>query len=56
MPFIFIGLCAMALGLFMYRRGKKSASNETKFGSFGLIFGGLLLVIAFLLLLFTKQV
>lgn len=47
MPFLFLGLILVALGIFMFRLGKKKHSHDFELGSLGLIIGGIVLILLY---------
>jgi hypothetical protein len=56
MPYLVLGILGIASGVFLYRRGKHVGSKEIQFGSLGLIFGGVFLVILSMILFFSKEI
>jgi hypothetical protein len=47
MPFLFLGIILVLLGVFMFRLGKKRHSHDFELGSVGLFVGGIVLVILY---------
>ena len=56
MAFLILGLISFIGGVFLFRRGGKIGSKEMKFGSFGLVLGGLFLMFLALTLFLTDPV
>lgn len=54
MIFLILGFISFVGGIFLFRRGGKIASKEMKFGSLGLILGGLFLMFLAATLLLTN--
>lgn len=56
MPFLILGLISLIGGIWLFRRGVITKSKEMRFGSLGLIFAGIFLVLIAFSVLLGKEI
>ncbi len=45
MPFLFLGIILIILGIFFFRMGRRTHNHDFELGSVGLLIGGIILIV-----------